>query len=258
MIKFKNIVEISKKKFEKMIEFTMNNWYSIFGQKQYEKFIVITSARTGSGLLISLLNNHENIEARGELYRSLEGKTSIDRWNQIFNFKNKNIYTAGFKIFYFHPFDKKNSEVWNIIKQDKSIKIIHLIRENKIRSYVSLKIAEKTDKWTRKSKTQISLKEKQINVDLKDFKRRIDAIEMKESKISLEYNDHPFFELSYEDLVNNKNKVMSELFKFLGVEEWETKSNYKKQNKEKLEDIILNYKEFKDLLENSKYSSFLE
>lgn len=30
-------------------------------------------------LLISLQNSHENIEAKGELFRNLEGKTSIGR-----------------------------------------------------------------------------------------------------------------------------------------------------------------------------------
>lgn len=242
----------------KQIENMNNYWNVLFGQKQYKKFVIISTGRSGSNLLVKYLDSHKNIEAKGELFRIMGGESSTQRWRRIFNYKSKNILISGFKIFYYQPSDRNDAKVWDLIKDDKDIKIIHLIRENKVKSYVSLQIAEKTGIWKKNNKKQIPLSEKQVKIDFEDFIKVSDAIELYEENTRKEYRDHPFLEITYDELISDKNKVFQNLCSFLEVENQDLKSKLKKQNKEQLKDLVLNFDEFKNSVSNSKYSSFID
>jgi LPS sulfotransferase NodH len=235
-----------------------NIWYGFFGHKSYEKFVIVTSGRYGSNFLVSLLDSHENIEASGELFRYLDGDSSLKRWNEIFGFKNRNTQIAGFKLFYFHPFDENDAEVWNILQSDKEIKIIHLVRENKIRVYVSLMVATKTGEWKRKSGKSNDINDKRIEIDFEDFINWIEEKEQFEFDTRNRFKNHPFIEISYENLVGNRESVFEDLLSFLNVSKMKLHSPLKKQNKETLEDLILNYQEFKENILQTKYAKYLQ
>lgn len=44
-------------------------WYYFLGNKEYDKFIILTRSRTGSTLLVKLLNSHPMVEALNEPYQ---------------------------------------------------------------------------------------------------------------------------------------------------------------------------------------------
>ena len=121
--------------------------HKYFGNYDYKKFVVITTARTGSNWLISLMSSHKNISAYGEVFNILRGRSTDDIWKEVFNKKLRKVKFIGFKIFYDHPLNTNDKSVWNKILSDKSIHIIHLKRENMLRSFISLKIAHKTQTW---------------------------------------------------------------------------------------------------------------
>ena len=230
----------------------------IFGDKKYNKFIIITRSRTGSNFLMSLLNSHPNILAKGELFRRLEGKSSDQVWNETFSKKPKHIKYVGFKIFYYHPLDSEDKEVWNYIKKDKNIKIIHLTRNNILRTVVSRAIADKTNTWTNKKGKKIDISDKRVKIDidscLNDFKKTRED----ENRIRDNYKNRNLMELTYEDLVKDHQKVMNDVFNFLEIEINEVNSDYKKQNNEKLEDLITNYNDVVEAIKKSKWSYILD
>jgi len=161
-------------------------------------------------------------------------------------------------LFYTHPFHTEDRDVWKYILDDPKIKIIHLVRKNKLRTYISGEIAKKTDKWTLKSKDKINLKEKQIEIDFNDFHTRISKIYAFENETRENFKNHSFVEVSYEDLVYERENTMSKIFNFLGVKTSNFKTSYKKQNSEALSDLITNFDDFQALLKKSEYSNFLE
>ena len=55
------------------------------------KFIVITRSRTGSNLLISLLNSHPSITAYKEVFGKLENRSTQKLWDDTFSIQNKKI-----------------------------------------------------------------------------------------------------------------------------------------------------------------------
>lgn len=239
-------------------DFFIRTKNSIFGNKKYNKFIVITRSRTGSNLLISFLNSHPNIMAKGELFRRLEGLTSKKLWDKIFINKPKKMKYIGFKIFYYHPLDCNDKAVWDFIKKDQNIRLIHLTRQNMLKTIVSREIADKTNTWSNKSRNNIQIKDKQVEIDIDYCLNELEITHQFENKTRNEFNREFFMEITYEDLIRDNQKIMNEVFDFLDIEETKVKSSYKKQNKEKLEDLIINYKELYNALKRTKWSYLLE
>ena len=247
----KNVFRRLRKKFRSV-------YNESFGDRNYDKYIIITYARTGSNLLMSYMDSNQEVEAKGELFRSLDGKSCRQVWDEFYAKKNKMIKAAGFKLFYNHPFNTDDREVWDFIADDPKIKIIHLVRKNKLRTFVSGEIAKKTDKWTLKSKDSFSLQDKQITIDFENFVGRVKKIYDFEEKTRKDYANRPYLEVSYEDLVDDKEKTMKSVFDFLGVSSTPVKSGYKKQNKETLAELVTNYDDFREKLAGSKYASLLD
>lgn len=235
-----------------------NSSNRLFGNKNYKKFIIITYARTGSNLLMSYMDSHKNVEAKGELFRNLEGKTTKQVWNGFFNYKNRKISNAGFKLFYTHPFHTDDRSVWEIIENDRDIRIIHLVRKNKLRTYISGEIAKKTDKWTRKKNSKISTNDKRLEIDFSDFETRVSKIDQFEKEARERFKNHDFLEVCYEDLVSEKDNTMNAIFDFLSVERSLSKTSYKKQNSESLKDLVINFDDFVSNLSKSEFSYLLE
>ena len=72
-----------------------SNFYTglnrVFGDKKYQKYIVIASARTGSNLLRSYLNSHHEVISEGEIFGVLQGNSCATVWNKFFSYKSKKI-----------------------------------------------------------------------------------------------------------------------------------------------------------------------
>jgi len=200
-----------------------------FGGKDYTKFIVITRSRTGSNLLMSLLDSHPNIIAKGELFRSLDDKSCKEVWDNTFTNMPKNVKYFGFKIFYYHPLDSEDKEIWNYIKMDKNIRLIHLTRQNMLKTIVSREIAGKTSTWTNKRGNNIRINDKRVEMDLDYCLNEFEITQEYENKTRNEFDRDFFMELTYEDLIRDNQKMMNKVFNFLEIKESVVKSSYKKQ-----------------------------
>ncbi|SDH03690.1 hypothetical protein [Psychroflexus sediminis] len=150
-----------------LINKILNRYYKYFGSRKYSKFVIIARSRTGSNLLNSYLNNSPQIIARGELFGRIGDKDKKRIWTDIYRKYSSLVCWVGFKLFYEHPVDSDSKFVWNQIKKDKSILIIHLTRDNKVRAELSKLIAFKTKKWAANTSKpnfeKVLLKKKKLN-----------------------------------------------------------------------------------------------
>jgi hypothetical protein len=150
--------------------------WKLFGHYDYKKFIVLTRNRTGSNMLISMLNSHPSIYAEYEILRELKG-TFVDRvMNKIYSRYPRFVKAVGCKIFYHHPVDDKSGAVWDRLTRMEDLYVIHLKRKNILRTVLSHEIAKLTDTWVRKDGREISIKEKRVKLYEdklhKEFKKR--------------------------------------------------------------------------------------
>ncbi|HLP47085.1 MAG TPA: hypothetical protein VK469_14125, partial [Candidatus Kapabacteria bacterium] len=127
-------------------------------QREYVKYIILGHPRTGSNMLRGLLNENRHVVAFGELFRFNDSigwdypghhhKAKIEL--QLINddpieFLQKKVFinfphpvkAVGFKIFYFHAHSENWKPVWTYLHEQKNIKIIHIKRENVLKTHLS-------------------------------------------------------------------------------------------------------------------------
>lgn len=220
----------------------------IAGDNQYKRFIVLSRSRTGSNLLISLLNSHPHIHTEGEIFRNLNGKNYKKVLAKAFGKRPYQIKAKGFKIFYYHPQDDSSCEIWDELQSLEDLHIIHLKRRNILRTLLSRKIAGIQDVWSVNSnQRQHKLNKKNVSVSFtvdelnKGFKQTKEW-EKAGDKI---FRDHPLLPIDYEELVNDRKNTLRKVVGFLGVEYIQLKTGLKKQNTKGLRETITNYDELK-------------
>lgn len=223
----------------------------------YNKFFIVGIARSGTTLLHTYLNNHPNIFSHGEIsILNLQ-----DEWikDTIFPPYSKNIQAVGAKVLL--PIDNKAQGVKflkDIDNSGLSIYFLFLYRNNLLKWYVSLKIAQKTAQWSKTNERQtLPLHLKQVEIDTKELIQNL-----KQAQESIDYYRKLFsrqriIELTYEQLQQYPHSKLNEIQAFLGVNSAPLVSLLKKQNPELLSELIINFEEVKEVLNGTPYQKFL-
>ncbi|MCC5929324.1 MAG: sulfotransferase [Cyclobacteriaceae bacterium] len=225
-----------------------------------QKFIILCHPRTGSTWLHTLLNSHPNISSIGEMNK--ENKTYSDIKKNGLNYLTKNlpksIKAVGFKIFFEYLSDQNNSWLLQEITLDKNIKIIHLSRNNLLRMYVSLAIANYTGNFsTVYHNTKHNFKNK-IEIDPENCITYLNKIMEFEKELLLRIKNHELLNLSYEDLESDTHNKINTILNFLQVKQYNCYSLLKKQNNDDLDKIIANFDVLEKYLKGTKLFKFLK
>ena len=247
-----------------------------------EKFVIVTTQRSGSNWLLSLLRNNPDIEMLGELFiRPKPGgrppyKKPISRFYEfradkpktkrpflIFEYLN-NLNTSfssqkslGFKLMYDHI--EMAPEILLKLILDR-YKFIHLVREN----YLDIELST-VNAWGKKgnkvvySTTPIDLKPVYL-----DASSLVERLSLRESKTKyfkklLQILPCPVLTITYQALCDSKDDTLSSITKFLGLAEsnifYQSKSQ--KISRGNYEDKIVNYSEVRNALLGTKFESFV-
>ncbi len=183
-------------------------------------------------------------------------------------------HNFGHKAVGFKVIRGQNQNAVDLLIRDKNVKKILLLRQNKIRCYISILIVKQTGVWSisqdgfaykdgkiqREESIKIPSKKVTVNVDkLKNWSKEYDRY-FEELRQRLVDTEQSFVELTYEDLVGLKTEsVNSRLLEFIGVTEQPCHLGgiTKKQNPEKLSDLISNFDELKEKLVGTELEPML-
>ena len=224
-------------------------------------FIILTTPRSGSSWLSSLLDDHPDLQVYGELflkhavpkeYEELRAKDP-DKFFQ-FRAKNKVMRPGATYTYLDHVFEKeeggsgfklmaapliKHPEI--ILYCNKNdIKVIYLTRPAEERA-LSYAVAERRN-YFHKIKQDID-KEEKIELNLK----RVQNIYFKQRILSKTLNilvnaiRSPLLTISYSQLVQNAEKTVQDIYTFLGIKEHAASSEFKKLSETPYSDQIKNY-----------------
>jgi len=219
----------------------------------YKKFIILCYARTGSNLLVSYLNSHPNIKVDGEIFSKL-GEISFEKiLDSEFRKYPKRIKAVGFKIFYDQPADYLNCGIWEHLGKMDELYVIHLKRQNKLRTMLSLKIAMKNDIW---HGSTIGLKDKQVSFSFDELNNQFKQLENWEIEGERRFKEHPLLTIYYEDLDTNPEDIVKKILEFLELPYRKPKTKYSRQNPEKANKLIDNFEELKIGFLGTKWESF--
>jgi len=212
MIKFWNYIRtwiiVRRKRVWRIIGLSQNS--------DFTRFAIICAPRSGSTLLHTYLNSHNNILSHGEIIRRKVEKgeelLSIDEF--AFSPHSKSIQAVGLKLFYEYQYQKNYSIPFAEVVKDKRIKIIHLIRKDKKGQLTSLRKAEESGVWSSTFKGEADV---DVSITEKEFSKYTHKQEKLEKGFKSTFQYHNVFEITYEDLMAHPRDILAEVQEFLGV-----------------------------------------
>lgn len=228
----------------------------------------MTFPRTGGNYLCSLLNSHPEIICHYEVfhleeiyyadeYHHLNLCTLKERDRRPEEFLNR-LWKASFShnIVGFKIFPHHNRTAFTQVMEDGSVRKLLLSRKNRIRTYVSLLIAYKTNQWS----TIVKVAEGnpiKVVVDVNSLHKFVKENNKiyNELKKELKKSKQKFIELTYEDLVAGKEN--HKIFDYLGASHYELRSNLRRQNPYSLKSMIANYRDLEVKLRGTELENEL-
>jgi hypothetical protein len=229
---------------------------------QVSRFVLLFAGRSGSTYIISKLNSHPYIYARGEqLVDYEEGEASDQlRWtrdflsppligrNQVLGFKTKLV-------------DVLDPDGFAQILHDTQSRIIYLRRQNHVKAVVSrlngMRLVDKTGRWNlfdkanRLSPFEIdpvefnSMLEHRVRVD-RELENYVQTLQL------------PTLSLLYEELILDESSLFGRIHSFLGVSPEKLEGRTFKNTPDDLSRIVINLDELRSNYVDTPYESMFD
>ncbi|MCF8245546.1 MAG: sulfotransferase [Saprospiraceae bacterium] len=242
---------------------------------QYQPFIILGTARTGSTMLWSYLNSHPNIlclrgvygstnkinfgKFYGELPEEYHSSELIKLRNErpieflenyVWKEYSKPFKAVGFKYFYDHDRHLSNKEeVISYFKTNRAVKFLHLKRDNLLATMFSYKRALAQQQWTKANtdfRTSITVQE------CNDYFQQILKIQNQFDEL---FSDRTL-KVSYDNLLKATERTLQEVLDFIGVKAISLTTETNKNRETKLSDCITNYTELKTHFKSTDYAKY--
>ena len=241
----------------------------------YQKFVILTHARSGSSLMVQLLKSHPEILCFGELFVNKRigfNQEGFDqnqpellalRNEQPIRFLKEYVFAGwsddhqavGFKLF---PDQMDNGAfklLWEWLEANKDVKIIHLNRNNQLATYASLLKARKTKQFGITSEENRSMA--QVEMNPREAQEFFEMRESYRNEIVNRFNDRRL-DITYEELDQGMEDAMRKVQAFLGLKVVELQSKKVKQETRPLADVILNYDSLKAELKATPWITYFD
>ena len=219
-----------------------------------KSFLVLSSGRSGSTLLMQYLRCHPSISCSVDepLNPDTHGLTGADITPstlislvkaQLCSWKR----LSGCKIFC-EQLEFYRVSFAELLSALRDPPVIVLYRENLLETYVSLQIAFKTDVWYSEKDSRHCTT---IELDFDEYKQYVvtERERWKNTLSSLRDKNRVHF-LSYEELTADKDRSLSSVLTFFNLPPCETVAYSKRQNPFGLAKTISNFEEVKERLDN--------
>lgn len=225
------------------------------------KFAILSTGRTGSTLLVSLLNSNPEVFCDGEIlkHRYFNPFKVLKKHAQK---SNKKIY--GFKLLTHHIKDiqweaKKDHHRFLTKLIDDGYKIIYLERKQRIDQCLSMMYAILRNDWHKKKGAEKAPK-KEMTVDLENldwWMNGFEELNQFEKKI---LQNIPHVHVVYEEDLSDPNThaaTVERICNFLEIEVTPPKTSLRKITPKRYEDYITNAKEMMAHLKEGKFAHLL-
>lgn len=248
-----------------------------------QKFLVLSTSRTGSNWLIDLLNSHPEIRAFEEVFifqntnnqikvavpdllptrrfYEFQHSTSLSRPWATFKYidelyeEGKSSQAVGYKLMYGQL--KRLPEIlWKLLSD--RYRIIHLMRQNLLDSILSRELAKQRKLWHSTKNVEV----KKVRLDPQQLLSSLQRDERQVQRIRqiFRWLPVPILEVFYEQLRENTETTLESIAQFLNVSHTDIQynSHFTKINSAKHWESIENYDEVMSTLENTRYLIHLQ
>ena len=223
------------------------------------KFVVLSTARSGTNVLNSALSQHDNCVSAGEYFDSecipeIANRDGAEVAEELFA-NNQGALAVGFKLFPFNATSPPLNSVWKYIQQPE-VRVIHSMRHNTFRQILSHELGGLTGQWTSYNKAK-SVPAKLYWPPGK-WLEKIRQRRRREAELWNHSKHNPYLRVFYEDLCRDYRHTMRSIWAFIGVPESDVLPRISKQNRKPLSDHILNLDEVRKFMDTTEYGWMLK
>lgn len=229
------------------------------------KFVVFAQGRTGSSVLVDLLNSHPQIKCMGEILNpnfrignnSYGYMVWFPRWFINGLSKLNNAGSFGFKVKIYQidkqPFIGSTREFMDYLEAN-NWKLIYLYRENVFEHALSTIVAEMTSTYHLKNEMKVD----KFKLDLDRLVYLMRERETFRNREVEELEGRSYFTIEYNnDLNENLERTLSDLQLYLGCKHHKLNTNLKKIVPKDYNKLIENYEEVKSFLKLNGYGQYI-
>ncbi|MEE2641789.1 MAG: sulfotransferase [Planctomycetota bacterium] len=237
-------------------------------------FVIFFPERSGSTMLVHLLNSHPEITCEHELFPTVssgDGKGQLPVHDQESEkiqkletvYSGQGTIASGFKFKFQGQYEAYPDVSRFFLRNVNCMRMIFLYRENLLKMAVSrqnlVRLKEMGEEHFLESSSDRELGKIELNLEEARNYIRLQSRNLKFFRRLSHIFEHRMG-VSYEQLCTHPRKTLRKICRFLGVAEWEGKPEapIRKITSDNLEQAIANYGELVDYFRQTRYASFLE
>lgn len=230
------------------------------GQTPEKKFVIFTSGRSGSTLLVDLLNSSPSIQCDGELLKrrvafphTLVHKFEQQTASPIYGFK-----LLSYQLLNVQTGIKEKQAFLDQLTQEQNYQLIHLSRNNKAKQALSIIYAFYRGQWHNQtgSKQKVA---KRFELSPEVYLFFLRELEVLEAFEQASVKDRAHLSLSYEAHLRHPDShlgTMKLLADFLNIESVPVETTLRRVTPSKLSDMISNQEELVKAVRNSPFEEY--
>jgi LPS sulfotransferase NodH len=250
---------------------------------QMIRFVILTTQRTGATFFMDCLSNHPQIQTQkagfGQkrwlifsldkrktgyyLYRSRSIRQQFDhlfrRKRLIYEYMATHyqpiggVKALGLKVSY--NYVEKYPQLLEWLREQDDLRVIHFIRWNSLKTIISRETAQKRGLYHATEKVEPI----KIHLQPKKLKRELALISRQVEKYRYALRGKPYIEVFYELFTTHRDNETQRVLQFLGIDQFvPLRTDLVKINPDAIEDMVENYEQVVQVLENSVYEVFLD
>ncbi|MBU3682907.1 MAG: hypothetical protein FGM39_02610 [Phycisphaerales bacterium] len=197
------------------------------------RFCILSAGRTGSTRLRYLVGHHPSVTCHGEVFGENlstfaapgtpeEELARAERDRDPVAFLQARVLVAagkratGFKALYAHLFTEWPA-VGQAIRADQGIRIVHLVRKNLVRRFLSEYLVGTQVVRHRYFHHEDPPPVAPVHVPIDDLLADLRRIDAEVNAVRQAFDGHPMHEIAYEDTIDEQGPPMMALLRFLGL-----------------------------------------
>lgn len=223
-----------------------------------KKFLIFSRGRSGSTLLVDLLNTHSCVRCDNEIFyqgflfprRRVDVRASMSR-TEVYGFKLITYQLQAFQ-------KAQRPEQFIRYLYEHGYKIIYLTRTNLLRYALSNIYARKVR--FHHNVSEGSPERRAIHVEVEDVLSWIEEAKLRESYELRVLQDIPRLSLTYEEHLRDsesQQKTVAKVCDFIGIPSEPVSTRMQKVTARTLRDLVINYEALSEALSDTPYARFL-
>lgn len=236
-------------------------------QMRYRRFAIVSTPRSGTHLLRTLLGSHPCIEMHGEAFNrfgqhllpySVQDTTAeriLER--HLFRPYFEYVEAAGFVLFRDLDTEWAGANVWEAVAGVPDLKIILLDRRNRLERLVSLRKSLLDHVWYVGRDDQRQRPPVKLSITRDELVDFIDRDLANRAAFLERFDGHEIFPLEYEDLIASPESVHAALLAFLGVSPSRLEAGTGKKETVSVSSVVDDIDQLKSGLWGTRYERYI-